>query len=411
MPPRADSPDNSGDDSDPVIPDNASSNFTVPETNHALDFLLKDPAKYLSGNGFKEKACAEISASLKTTFPNRPIRKKNVVGNRLRYVKAAYEDYKFVRGKNGVGWDDQQKMATAESEFIDTQGTGRPLRGLPSPFIKVHGKKYAKCFDHPCPYYIRLAQLFGGNKATGTHVLHLTKRTKKSTSSSTSASASASASASTSTLASASTSAATPSSPSTPKRKRARQPLENLDNDIFDIDSESALDQPPSPKPYDDELLPAPPKRPRVRDDDNENNDSKKDNINGDKPKKKASARDRDRSISASSSSGGCRTSRNAEAGNEIARGLKMIDEGMSAPIITKADTSHVDAIIDAFNEDATLLPVDADGEYYALFLDSLSANAIRARSFVRTTNRIQRIALLKRVLVEKEMDIPGNWV
>ncbi|KAJ6537916.1 hypothetical protein B0H19DRAFT_1079017 [Mycena capillaripes] len=347
---------NSGDDSDPVIPDNASSNFTVPETNHALDFLLKDPAEYLSGNGFTKRRLAPKS------------------------VKAACEDYEFVRGKSGVGWDDQQKMATAESEFIDT-------------FVEVHGKKYAKCFNHPCPYYIRLAQLFGGNKATGTHVLHLTKRTKKSTSSSTSASASASVSASTSALASASTSAATPSSPSTPKRKQ------------------SALDQPPSPKPYDDELLPAPPKRPRVRNDDNENNDSKKDNINGDKPKKKASARDRDRSISGSSSSGGRRTSRNAEAGNEIARGLKMIGEGMSAPIITKADTSHVDAIIDAFNEDATLLPVDPDGEYYALFLDSLSVNAIRARSFVRTTNRIQRIALLKRVLVEKEMDIPGNWV
>lgn len=103
--------------------------------------------------------------------------------------------------------------------------------------------------------------------------------------------------------------------------------------------------------------------------------------------------------------------SRNAEAGNEIARGLKMIGEGMSAPIITKADTSHVDAIIDAFIEDATLLPGDPDGEYYALFLDALSANAIRARSFVKTTNRIQRIALLKRVLIEKEMEVPANWV
>ncbi|KAJ7037077.1 hypothetical protein C8F04DRAFT_1257308 [Mycena alexandri] len=378
MPPRADSPD-------------------ILATTPTLLSPIMRPATS-PGNGFKEKACAEISASLATTFPNRPIRKKNVVGNRLRYVKAAYEDYEFVRGKSGVGWDDQQKMATAESEFIDT-------------FVEVHGKKYAKCFDHPCPYYIRLAQLFGGNKATGAHVLHLTKRTKKLTSSSTSASASASAPTSTSASASASTSAITPSSPRTPKRKRARQPLENLENDILDIDPESALDQPASPKPYDDELLPAPPKRRRVRDDDNKNNESKKDDINGDDSKKKASVRNRDRSISASSSSGGHRTSRNAEAGNEIARGLKMIGEGMSAPIITKADTSHVDAIINAFNEDATLLPVDPDGEYYALFLDSLSANAIRARSFVKTTNHIQRIALLKRVLVEKDMDIPGNWV
>ncbi|KAJ7022546.1 hypothetical protein C8F04DRAFT_1272467 [Mycena alexandri] len=373
MAPRADSPDCSGDDSDPVIPDNASNNFTVPETNHALDFLLKDPAKYLSGNGFKEKACTEISTSLNTMFPNRPIRKKNVVGNRLRYVKAAFEDYEFVHGKSGVGWDDEHKMATAETEFVET-------------FVQ----------------------------ATGAHVLHLTKRTKKSTSSSTSVSVSASASTSTSALASVSSSATAPSSPSTPKCKRARQPLENLDNDIINIDSESALNQPPSPKPYDNELLPAPPKRRRLRDEpghDNENNDeSKKDDGNGDESKKKASARDRDRSVSASSSSGDRRALRNAEAGNEIARGLKMIGEGMSAPIITKADTSHVDAIIDAFGEDPTLLPEDPDGEYYALFLDSLSANAIRARSFVKATNRIQRIALLKRVLVEKGMELPLHW-
>lgn len=129
------SPGHSGDDSDSTIPDNASKNFTIPETNYALDFLLKDPTKYLSGNGFKDIACTAISQALKKKFPNRPFRKINVVGNRLRYVctcapylpaeadflqvKSAYEDYEFVRGKSGVGWDDEIKMATAETEFVD----------------------------------------------------------------------------------------------------------------------------------------------------------------------------------------------------------------------------------------------------------------------------------------------------
>jgi hypothetical protein len=247
-------------------------------------------------------------------------------------------------------------------------------------------------FQETLPYYNRLAQLFGGNKATGAHVLHLTKP-KKSKSSSTS------------TLSSASTS------------KRKRQPLENLDNEPLDIDSDSAgttSKQPPSPKPYDDELLPPPAKRPRASDAiiDIDNED---DNTENEEPKKKkkvdARDRDRDRSISAGSSSGGRRASRNAEAGNQIARGLKIIGEGMSAPLITKADTSHVDAVVDVFLADPTLLPADLDGEYYALFLDALSTNEMRARVFIKTQNRIQRIALLKRVLTEKEVDVPFSWV
>ncbi|KAJ7277236.1 hypothetical protein C8J57DRAFT_1504060 [Mycena rebaudengoi] len=247
-------------------------------------------------------------------------------------------------------------------------------------------------------YYNCLAELFGGNKATGEHVLHLTKpKSKKSKPSSASASASASAS----------TSAAAPSSSSPLKRKSARQPLETIPNDIIDMDKDSAPKEPPSPKPYDDELLAPSTKRCRLPD--TLRNDEE--NENSAQPKKKASARDRDRLTSGSSSSGGRRASRNTETGSEIARGLNSIGKGMSAPIITKADTSHVDAIVDAFTADPTLLPDDPDGEYYALFLDALSTNKMRARVFIRTTNRIQRIALLKRVLAEKDVEVPFNWV
>ncbi|KAJ7936515.1 hypothetical protein B0H13DRAFT_1853255 [Mycena leptocephala] len=87
MGPRADSPGDSGNESDASdIPENAPNSFSKPETNHALDFLLKDPSQYLSGNGFKTKSCTDISASLKKKFPARPIRSKEVVRNRLRYV-------------------------------------------------------------------------------------------------------------------------------------------------------------------------------------------------------------------------------------------------------------------------------------------------------------------------------------
>ncbi|KAF8187292.1 hypothetical protein K438DRAFT_2151341 [Mycena galopus ATCC 62051] len=233
-----------------------------------------------------------------------PYSLEEVVGNRLRYqlilcqIKHAFEDYHFVRGKSGVGWDDEAKMANAEDDFVKT-------------FI------------------------------------------------------------------------------------------ESLDNEPIDIDSDTA------PK---HELLPTSAKRPRTSNttidiisDDDENNDQPK--------KKKAGGRNHDRSASASSSSGGRRGLRNAETGNQIARGLKMIGEGMSAPFITKADTSHVDAIVDAFIADPTQLPEDPDGEYYALLLDALSANEMRARVFIKTQDRIQRIALLKRVLREKEMDVPVNWV
>jgi hypothetical protein len=137
MGPHADSPGDSGNESNSSdIPENAPNSFSKPETNHTLDFLLKDPSQYLSGNGFKTKACTDISASLKKKFPARPIRSKENVGNRLRYVimrvccifpqkltlfqvKREFEDYEFVRGKSGVGWDDELKKATAEADFIE----------------------------------------------------------------------------------------------------------------------------------------------------------------------------------------------------------------------------------------------------------------------------------------------------
>ncbi|KAJ7096850.1 hypothetical protein C8R44DRAFT_889451 [Mycena epipterygia] len=201
------SADSANNDIAPEISNSAGYSFTELKTNYALDFFQNDSAQYLSGNRFKNKAFTEISAALKKRFPMRPIRSKDM-------VKSVFEEYKFVQGKSRVGWDDREK-ATAEANFIKN-------------FTEEHGGKYTKCFKSPCPYYNHLVELFGGNKATGAHVLHLAiPKTKKAKSSSTSASASAS----TSTSASAS---------SLLKRKGPHQPLESLQNDIIDIDSDSA---------------------------------------------------------------------------------------------------------------------------------------------------------------------------
>ncbi|KAJ7732747.1 hypothetical protein DFH07DRAFT_968322 [Mycena maculata] len=379
----------------PEIPDNASHSFTELETNYALDFLKNDPSQYLSGNGFKAKAFTEISAALRKWFPMRPIRSKDTIGNCLRYViivpplkaftlifgqvKGIFEEYEFVRGKSGVGWDDGEKKATAETNFIKQ-------------FTTEYGDKYAKCFKKPCPCYNHLAELFGGNKATGEHVLHLAKSKKKVKLSPSSTSASVSASTSTSVAVSTS-----------PLKRTHHQPLENLQNDIMNIESDSAPNQPLSPKPHDDELRPPPAKHRHL----SETTGNDDETENSDLSRTKAGVRDRDRSASASSSSGGCHASRNTETGSEIVCGLKLIGQGMSVAIITKANTSHVDTIIDAFTADPSLLLNDPDGKYYALFLDALSANEMRARVFIKTPNRIQRIALLKHVLTD---DKHAKW-
>ncbi|KAJ7702731.1 hypothetical protein B0H17DRAFT_1194609 [Mycena rosella] len=367
-------PPSPGDDTDPAdayfVQSDASQSFTKGETNYALDFLLRDKTKYMSGNGFKDEAGTDIAKALKEKFPGRPIRKPEVVGNRLRYVKTTFEEYEFVRGKSGVGWDDETKRATAEVDFVQR-------------FTEEHGGKYTKCFKKPCQYYNHLVKLFGGNKATGARTSCIRKirnamidtRSKKSN-----------------------TSAAHPTSPaaaapsaslSTSSHHRARAPLNNINNNDPVIDP-LLLQDVPSPKPYDNELLTAPAKRSHTMIDINSDDEKKQQPP----PKVVARERDHDRSASGNSSSDGHRALRNAETGSQIAHGLKLIGEGMSAPIITKADTSHVDAIVDVVLADPSLLPNDPKGEFYALFLDSLSTNKICARVFIKTVNHVQRIAL-----------------
>ncbi|KAJ6563885.1 hypothetical protein B0H19DRAFT_1139911 [Mycena capillaripes] len=307
-------------DVDTDTPESTAASFSQAETIHILDKLIADPATYLSGNGLKTK-----------TLPP-------------SFVKGIFEEYEFVRGKSGVGWDDEEKKATAEPEFIER-------------FLEAQHAKYAKCFKQGCPYYDHLTRLFGGNKATGENVLHLKKPRATASSSRSAATSSRSAAAS------------------------SRSAAASL------------------PKPAPPHLLPPPAKRARSAP-----TPIEIDSDADDETKKTTNQRDR-------SASGSRRVERTAEAGNQIARGLKSIGEGMSAPIITKADTSHVDAVVDVLNADPTLLPDDPEGEYYAVIIDALSANEGRARAFVKTTKRTHRIGFLKRILMEHSVILPANWV
>src|ERR1700761_1409202 len=92
----------------------------------------------------------------------------------------------------------------------------------------------------------------------------------------------------------------------------------------------------------------------------------------------------RDRSISNSSSV----ARRNAEAGTQLARGLDKIGEGMGIPIVTKQDTTHIDEVMALLAADATLLPDDPDGAFFAAVADKLGEKPSRARIFVKAPTR-----------------------
>ncbi|KAJ7187659.1 hypothetical protein GGX14DRAFT_580907 [Mycena pura] len=342
--------------------------FSEAETNYALDYLFSRKADVMSGNGFKPKAHSDLAEALRKKFPHRPVRSKNTCQNRIQYVKRIYEDYEFVRGKSGTGWDDEKKQATAEAEFVQS-------------FVEEHGTKYARCFKSSCPYYDRCANLFGGNKANGANVFHpKQKKTKASSKKEENI---------------------PPHSKSKQKklRKQNRQPLATVDNDMLDLDLELIPDDSPASstsvaRPFDDELLP-PPSRKRQRAPSDSNDDE--------------GPSQRDRSISGGSSV----ARRNAEAGTQLARSLDRIGDGMGTPIVTKQDTthmSHIDEVMELLAADPTLLPEDPDGAFFAAVADDLGEKPFRARIFIKAPNRAQRVGFLKLLFRSHGMDVPLDY-
>ncbi|KAJ7879050.1 hypothetical protein B0H14DRAFT_2566993 [Mycena olivaceomarginata] len=92
-----------------------------------------------------------------------PVQAANPAANPKKdQLQKCLGQYLFIKKYSGVGWDDEENHAMVTAEFIET-------------FIKVNSPKYTKFFKKPCPFYIKLNELFHGlvNKATGEHVVHL----------------------------------------------------------------------------------------------------------------------------------------------------------------------------------------------------------------------------------------------
>ncbi|KAJ7900742.1 hypothetical protein B0H14DRAFT_3753108 [Mycena olivaceomarginata] len=135
-----------------------------------IDGLIAKKSTHQSGNGWKPSVWAGVIALVAAANPDASPKKDQT--NRLKLtisqLKEKFEAYLFVKKYSGIGWDDEDHHATATEEVIKT-------------FLEAHGTKYAKCFKTPCPYYIKLDELYDGmvNKATGEHVVHLGNPKKK----------------------------------------------------------------------------------------------------------------------------------------------------------------------------------------------------------------------------------------
>ncbi|KAJ7642902.1 hypothetical protein B0H17DRAFT_1216272 [Mycena rosella] len=347
-------------------PDDESNNggtakWIVVEVKGMLHTLNDKKDTHMSGNGFKPQVWASVINKLNEVNPDaNPKKDKQKCVSKLNYLKKIFDEYLFVQKYSGTGWDDTAKHATNTAEYVED-------------FAKTHGKKYAKCFKDPCPYYTELDTLYSGliNKATGENVVHLVKRksrSKKSIQTSTAA------------VPGASTSAAT------------RAPLEPVS--VNAASSSANNDASPTEGPsgesmFDDELdiatsisPPVSKKRERAQMDDD---GSDTENV-GKRPLKRHR-----------SESGGT-ARRNAEAGTQISRALDNLSNVMAQPLVTAEDLSHVADVVEIL-KDTTLLPSDPRGRLYRTVTTALSRAAALARVFILEQDRTRRIGLLEGIL------------
>ncbi|KAJ7753039.1 hypothetical protein B0H14DRAFT_2980066, partial [Mycena olivaceomarginata] len=262
----------------------------------------------------------------------------------ISQLKEKFEAYLFVKKYSGIGWDDEDHHATATEEVIKT-------------FLEAHGTKYAKCFKTPCPYYIKLDELYDGmvTKQTGEHVVHLGKPKKKRKTKKTSDPSTAS------------TSTATPN-PATPAPNNtattataaaAGNDDTNKENEVMEIDGgeDSAGAGGKGNGRFDDELIPSP---------------------------RTMASRKRARAVTrksdSSSRSGTAR--RNAEAGTQIARSVDALSDVLAKPVVTTEDMTHVDKVIEIL-KDKTLLPPDPRGRYFRLVSRELAASPALSRVLI----------------------------
>ncbi|KAJ7839105.1 hypothetical protein B0H14DRAFT_3458867 [Mycena olivaceomarginata] len=268
-------------------------------------------------------------------------------------LKEKFEAYLFVKKYSGIGWDDEDHHATATEEVIKT-------------FLEAHGTKYAKskCFKTPCPYYIKLDELYDGmvNKATGEHVHPI----------------------------------APPATTTT--AAAAGNDDANKENEIMEIDGgeDSAGAGGKGKGRFDDELTLSPRtkasrKRARAISEDDDDD----------------GARSHKREKSDSSSCSGT-ARRNAEAGTQIARSVDALSDVLTKPVVTAEDMSHVDKVVEIL-KDHTLLPPDPRGQYFRVVSRELAASPALSRILIVEKDHTRRKALLEGILEDAGIIVPTN--
>ncbi|KAJ7192884.1 hypothetical protein GGX14DRAFT_405940 [Mycena pura] len=333
--------------------------WTNAQAQALLDALLEKRLTHQSGNGWKPSVWSDVVAAVNAVDPES---QKTSTQLSSRQLKGVYEDYQYVLGFSGTGWDDHGKHATNTEEYVED-------------FIRMHGEQYKRCFKKPCPYYDKLDELYDGakNRATGEHVLLLGKKKKKTSTAQTKASKkSAALKASKMTTATANKENVNfdagmldaRDGPSTPRRANE----ERAEGDEMDIAS-------------DDELLVSPVKTKRTRAESDNDDDADRPARRRSKPGSSGSAQ------------------RNADAGFAMASSIEALSSAIAEPVVLKTDLSHVDNIVSIFETQPDLLPNDPDGLFYDTVTQALSENEGKARIFIATKDAGRRRGIINGIL------------
>ncbi|KAF7322187.1 hypothetical protein MKEN_00743100 [Mycena kentingensis (nom. inval.)] len=392
-PPVASGGDRAEDDAVDEERDDDAQQLTVEEKEYALQHILHNHGALLGGRSFKTKAYKSCATALKRKYPNRPMWSCDKIRNVLVYIKGRYDAYEHARSVSGMGWDEAKQHVVADQDKQER-------------YLEQHGKSKAFVFKTTFHFFRVCDQLFGGNKATGEHAFNpahdaLDDNTQLS-----------------------------PSRPASAKRSKSIPETINVDSDDDDDDELPSPHRLPVGKGmYADELLPKQAKdtaskvkrgKENVKAGEKEKEKAKRTKEKESKKRKRAeSEEDEDedevvvkRSSSARERSGagaGPVARRNAEAGTQMASGLLAVAQGLSAPVITKQDTSHVDDINKLIANEPTLLPKSL--RYYGAVMAKLTNDANAARAIVTAATLDHKRALLALIFTDAGLPIPVGYL
>ncbi|KAJ7193234.1 hypothetical protein GGX14DRAFT_405672 [Mycena pura] len=333
--------------------------WTKTQAEALLDALLDKKLTHQSGNGWKPSVWTDVISAVNAVDPASQ-KTSTQIQNKLKHLKGVYEDYQYVLGHTGTGWNDEAKHATNTAEYVED-------------FIRTHGDQYKRCFAKPCPYYDKLDELYDGAKsrATGEHVLLLGKK-KKNLTSKTQASSKAKA---------------------TKASKKTSANKENLDSDsdilnggngaymAGPVTAEEGEGDGMKDVASDDELTVSPPKKKRARADSDDDDDAEK------------PTRRRSRFNSSGS------TQRNADAGFAMAKSIEGLSNAISEPVVLKNDSSHIAQVVKILTAFPDLLPDDPAGVFYDAVTEAFGDNESKSCIFIATEDPVRRKGIIQGIL------------